>query len=185
MLLRFICKHYNYRKVLQGLFEIPCFFFGLVVTCYGGYPVHYSHLQLLSCITLAFTFLPKKNKDPGYFSDKYTMYTFTFLFRRTYPFIVENSFFALLLMYQWLYFDDRFYNFFKNTYVIELTFVFFPYVLRQQWPQTRFRDSLESTKSKTPENQFFYQIGIQITRAFYIWAKHYIGCKYLTQFSNI
>lgn len=78
-----------------------------------------------------------------------------------YPFIVENSFFALLLLYQWLYMDDSFYKVFQITIAPEVVFVFFPYVLRMNWPQTRFRDSLESTKSKTDENQFFYKIAIQ------------------------
>ena len=92
-----------------------------------------------------------------------------------YPFIVENSFFALILMWQWLYYDDRFYSTFKATLAPEVIFVFFPYVLRLNWPQTRFRDSLESSKSKTEKNIYFYQIAIQVTKLFYIWAKHYIG----------
>lgn len=122
-----------------------------------------------------FTFLPKKTKgfvfitiDPGYFSDKHTM---------NYPFLVENSFFAMLLLFQWLYYDDFFYGIIKNSFAIEIIFVFFPYVIRQIWPRTRFRDSLESTKSKTKQNQLFYTVAIYITKAFYIWAKHYIGKK--------
>ncbi|KAJ3314722.1 hypothetical protein HDV04_005728 [Boothiomyces sp. JEL0838] len=126
-----------------------------------------------------FTFLPKKTKDPGYFSDKYTM---------NYPFIVENSFFALILLWQWVYYDDFFYEMFKETVVFEWAFVFFPYVMRQAWPQTRFRDSLESTNGKTQKNQFFYQVAIMVTKAFYIWAKHYIGyflnyARYLNRIS--
>ena len=93
----------------------------------------------------------------------------------TYPFVIENSFFALLLVFQWLYYDDFFYSLIKRTYAIEIVFVFFPYVLRSFWPKTRFRDSLDSTKGKTPKNQFFYKVAINITKLFYIWAKNYIG----------
>ena len=97
-----------------------------------------------------------------------------------YPFIVENSFFAMLLMFQWLYYDDRFYAVFKATHILEIGFVFFPYVLRTLWPKTSFRDSLDSTKGKTEANQFFYTVAIYITKIFYIWAKHYIGIVCLT-----
>lgn len=113
-----------------------------------------------------FTFLPKKMRDPGYFSDKYTI---------TYPFIIENSFFAGLLLFQWLYFDDLFFDFFKDTVLIESCVVFLPYLFRDMWPKTRFRDSLESKSGKTVKNQFFYNIAINIARVFYMWAKHYIG----------
>lgn len=78
-------------------------------------------------------------------------------------------------MWQWIYFNDAFYPVIKNMVVPEVVFVFFPYVLRTYWPKTSFRDSLESTKAKTVENQFFYKVAIQVTKVFYIWAKHYIG----------
>jgi len=79
------------------------------------------------------------------------------------------------LMWQWLYYDDKFAKLFAATVIPEVVFVFFPYILRMNWPQTRFRDSLESTKAKTEKNRFFYHVAIQITKVFYIWAKHYIG----------
>lgn len=68
---------------------------------------------LLQSITAiyTFTFLPKLQKDPGYYSDKSTM---------TYPFIVENSFFAGILLFQWLYMDNFFYEILKQSMVFEV-----------------------------------------------------------------
>ena len=68
---------------------------------------------LLQSITAiyTFTFLPKLQKDPGYYSDKSTM---------TYPFIVENSFFAGILLFQWLYMDNFFYDVLKQSMVFEV-----------------------------------------------------------------
>ena len=73
-----------------------------------------------------FTFLPRKTKDQGYFSDKYTM---------NYAFVVENSFFAMILLYQWLYYHDQYYHYIRDSVVVEITLTFFPYLLRQLWPK--------------------------------------------------
>lgn len=122
-------------------------------------------LQSVTAI-YTFTFLPKRSKDPGYFSDKHTM---------NYPFIVENSFFALILMFQWLYLNDKFYRLFRKLIFPEVIFVFFPYLIRTLWPKTSFRDSLGSTRSKTQGNRLFYHIAIHVTKLFFIFAKHMIG----------
>ena len=111
-----------------------------------------------------FTFLPKNNAGSGYFSDTRAI---------SYGFVVENSFFALLLTFQSMYMDDRFYPFMRDTVIIESLFVFFPYVYRDFWPRTRFRDSYD-VALKTENNRFF-SIGVMITKSFYVWAKHYIG----------
>ncbi|KAG5458604.1 MAG: hypothetical protein BJ554DRAFT_1143 [Olpidium bornovanus] len=80
-----------------------------------------------------FTFLPKKAVDPGYFSDKITM---------SYPFIVENSFFATILLFQWLYYNDRFYSVIRKTVVPEIVFVFLrTYRLPPTFPRFRLRKS--------------------------------------------
>jgi hypothetical protein len=113
-----------------------------------------------------FTFLPKKTIDQGYFSDKYTM---------NYPFVIENSFFAMIILFAFLYFDDYYYKILRDTFLVEAVLVFFPYVLRQFWPKTSFRDSLQSSKGRTPQNDMFYRYAIQLTRFFYNWGKHYIG----------
>jgi hypothetical protein len=70
-------------------------------------------------------------------------------------FVIENSFYSLILLWQWLYYNDNFYPTIKEMVVPEMIFVFFPYVLRINWPKTRFRDSLESTRSKTHKTNSF------------------------------
>ncbi|KAJ3214097.1 CTP synthase ura7, partial [Clydaea vesicula] len=109
-------------------------------------------------------FLSHRVGDQGYFSDKRTM---------SYNFITENSFFALILLWQWLYFNDQFYIFFKRTFALELLFVFCPYIIRPLWPKTSFRDSMGFPENKTDRNRKFYAYAIFITKCFYVWAKHY------------
>lgn len=113
-----------------------------------------------------FTFLPKKQKDGGYFGDKSIM---------SYPFIIENSFFALILFFQWIYYDDTLVKLISQTVLIEQVFVFFPYILRTRWPKTSFRDALDNKRNRTEKKNFFFMCAILVTKAFYIWAKHYIG----------
>ncbi|UJR18909.1 hypothetical protein I4U23_022037, partial [Adineta vaga] len=114
-----------------------------------------------------FTFLSRTKVDGGYFSDRGTL---------SYPFIVENSYFALILLFQWLYYSNQFYSFFDSSIIIDNIFVFLPYILRQLWPKTHFRDSLyNSDKTRTKENKKFFFIVTHITKLFYLWAKHYIG----------
>ncbi|KAI8851438.1 hypothetical protein BC829DRAFT_386732 [Chytridium lagenaria] len=105
-----------------------------------------------------FTFLPKAKKDGGYFGDKSIL---------SYPFIIENSFYAMILFYQWIYYDDTFFKYISGSVLIEQIFVFFPYVIRQKWPKRR--------SNRTEKNHLFFTIATYVTKAFYIWAKHYIG----------
>ncbi len=127
---------------------------------------------------LTFTFLSRTKADPGYYSDRGTL---------SYAFIVENSFFAGLLLFQWLYYSDYFYSFINNSIIIDNIFVFLPYIFRQLWPKTHFRDSINSQKNKTAPNRNFYIIATTITKIFYIWAKHYIGyfLNYVRFFNRI
>jgi hypothetical protein len=87
-----------------------------------------------------FTFLPKKQRDGGYFGDKSVM---------SYPFIVENSFFAMILFYQWVYYDDLYAKWISASFVVEQTYVFFPYYIRGYWPKTRFRDAVDNKRNRT------------------------------------
>lgn len=65
-----------------------------------------------------FWFLPKNpGADQGYFSDKRTM---------SYAFISENSFFALILFYQWVYLNDDFRDVIQLALLPEVVFVFLP-----------------------------------------------------------
>lgn len=114
-----------------------------------------------------FTFLPKNQADPGYYSDKSTM---------SYPFIKENIFFTSLLCFQWLYYNDRVYPLMKGPlWPIEYLFTFLPYCFRFMTAKTRIRDSLNTLKNKSDKNRSFYFYLTWLTKLFYIWAKHYIG----------
>jgi hypothetical protein len=113
-----------------------------------------------------FTFLPTK-PDPGYYSDKNTL---------SYQFVQENSFFALLLLWQCVYLSNYFYPIIHRMVWLELIMVFIPYVFRDMfWPKTSFRDSIKNARNKTFGNRNFIIISTWITKCFYIWAKHYIG----------
>lgn len=84
----------------------------------------------------------------------------------------------MLLAFQWLYIDDRLYlPFFRKTHIIELMFVFFPYMpgVRDRWPVSSFRDSLKDEKGVTVDNKSFFSLATYVTKFFYIWAKHYLG----------
>jgi len=92
------------------------------------------------------------------------------------PLLKRISFFAGLLLFAWLYYSDRFFPLFKQTVVVEMVLVFFPYFLRTFFPKTRMRDALAVNDTKNSErNRFFFFISTNVTKAFYIWAKHYIG----------
>ncbi|KAJ3272486.1 hypothetical protein HDU76_010908, partial [Blyttiomyces sp. JEL0837] len=93
----------------------------------------------------------------------------------SYPFIIENSFFAMMLFFQWIYYDDFFFNLITSSILIEQVYVFLPYFMRTMWPKTSFRDSIDNTRNRTDKNYFFFTLATHVTKAFYIWAKHYIG----------
>ena len=126
-----------------------------------------------------FRFLPKK-VDPGYYSDKGTL---------NYAFITENIFYAMILMWQWVYMDARFFGpasaataaasppLVRGALALaEGVWTFLPYqLIRPFFPKTRFRDGLENDGNKTTDNAFFLYWGTVVTKAFYLWAKWYIG----------
>ncbi|CAK9008786.1 unnamed protein product [Durusdinium trenchii] len=124
---------------------------------------------LLQAITasLTFTFMPKV-ADPGFIAmaDKAPL---------SYRFIVENSFFAMLLSFQCFYMDNRIYGAIRACWPIELLFVFLPYYIRPLWPTTRIRHALENAKNKSDKNRFFMVASSWIVKFFYSFAKHYIG----------
>jgi len=125
-------------------------------------------IGLIQSITAAyyFTFLPAKS-DPGYYSDKSTL---------SIQFVRENSYFAVLLLWQCLYMSSFFYPLLHQQIWLELIMVFIPYVFRDIfWPKTHFRDSLSNTQNKSFGNRYFFTISTWVTKCFYLWAKHYIG----------
>jgi hypothetical protein len=115
--------------------------------------------------TYYFSFLPRK-VDPGYYSDKSSL---------SYDFVKENIFFAVILMFQWLYYSDAFYGPIKKSITGEYLFVFFPYFFRSLVPKSSFRDALKDPRNKSDKNRTFYIVVTWVTKVFYVWAKHYIG----------
>lgn len=77
----------------------------------------------------------------------------------------------------------------RDLSVIENIYVFLPYiVIRPFFAKTRFRDSIaNSKKNKSSKNFNFFVIGTYVTKAFYIWAKHFIGffLNYLRFFNEL
>ena len=120
--------------------------------------------------TFTFWFLPKKQKDPGYYGDKSTL---------SHTFVKENIFFSGLLFFQCVYMHDNLRPLIQDyiPLVLESSFVFLPYfVFRPFFEKTSFRDSLNvKDKNKTDGNRMFFIVVTYITKAFYIWAKHFIG----------
>mmetsp|Transcript_42828 Transcript_42828/g.86606 ORF Transcript_42828/g.86606 Transcript_42828/m.86606 type:complete len:390 (+) Transcript_42828:178-1347(+) len=120
--------------------------------------------------SLTFTFLPKK-KEPGYtaMGDVGAI---------SYFYVLENTYFSLLLLFAWVYFDDRFFPYIRGCWPLELTAVFLMYLpfIRFQWPVSSFRDSLNSGgKGMTKANRRFFVASTYVVKYFYIFAKHFIG----------
>jgi hypothetical protein len=118
--------------------------------------------------TYYFSFLPKKD-DPGYYSDKSAL---------SYDFVKENIFYASVLLWQWLYYADAFYGPLTSVpalTVCEHLLTFLPYFFRTLVGKTSFRKSLENDKNKSEGNAIFFYWATVITKAFYVWAKWYIG----------
>jgi len=113
-----------------------------------------------------FSFLPKKQKNPGYTTATSTL---------SYSFVKENAFYSLILLFAWLYTNDATYPLLKYTWPVEALFVFLPYTWRRLFPKTSFRDSFESTARTKGWLRYYFFAATWLTKAFYLWAKHYIG----------
>lgn len=89
--------------------------------------------------------------------------------------VAENMFFSSLLLWQCVYYDDRFYPALTRPWsvgtVVEHFFVFLPYFARPLFPKTSFRDSLKDGTNKSSANRGFFLVATYITKAFYVWAK--------------
>ena len=124
-----------------------------------------------------FRFLPKQRKDPGYYADRGTI---------SYDFVLENIFYASILMWQYVYMNERAYGpaalaaappaLRAAAAVAEALWTFLPYmVFRPLVPKTRFRDGLSNDGNKTAGNAAFLYVGTVVTKAFYLWAKWFLG----------
>lgn len=120
--------------------------------------------------SLTFTFLPRK-KEPGYtaFGDVGAI---------SYFYVVENTFFSLLLLFAWCYYSKQLFPWIRSLWILELVFVFLPYlpIIRFQWPVSSFRDALATMdKGMSPANKRFFVVSTYVVKYFYIFAKHYVG----------
>jgi len=100
--------------------------------------------------------------------------------RLSWFFVCENIFFSLLLLFQSLYYSNAIYEVIKTSQIagplIEALFVFLPYLWRPLFPKTSLRDSHKSRAANTkPDNIDFYTKNTYVIKAFYNFAKHYIG----------
>ena len=111
--------------------------------------------------------------------------------RLSWFFVCENIFFAILLAFQNLYYHPFFPMPTRGLStgdsganaleygcagVVEAAFVFLPYFWRPLFPKTALRDSHKHREKNTdPANLDFYAKNTYVIKAFYNFAKHYIG----------
>lgn len=120
--------------------------------------------------SLTFTFLPPDTKNSNaFYGDKGVL---------SKAFVRENIFYQLLTAFGFLYYQPRYHQqFFMGNgglfaTVVEIIFVFLPYVLlRPFFPTTRFRDAL-GTNNASAANHSFFTAGIWIIKFFYVIFKH-------------
>lgn len=89
----------------------------------------------------------------------------------SYFYVVENTFFSLLLLFAWVYFDnDVFFPLIRKAWPVELVFVFCMYLppIRTKWPVSSFRDSLATTKGQTEANRRFFVASTYVVKYFYV-----------------
>lgn len=138
-----------------------------------------------------FRYLTPKKADPGFMS-------MGDVGRLSWFFVCENIFFAMLLAFQNCYYHPYFpmpsggggaaANATStgasglealgrgSAYAVEAAFVFLPYFWRPLFPKTALRDSHKHREKNTdPANLDFYAKNTYIIKAFYNFAKHYIG----------
>lgn len=123
---------------------------------------------LLQSINAArtFTFLPRK-EDAGYaaVADKSVL---------SYHTVVENSFYAMQLLFACCYLHHDIRPMIRKCVVIEPLLVFLVFWARHLWPASRFGASLAKSK-RSDENRVKLIASAYAVRSFYIFAKHFVG----------
>mmetsp|Transcript_70021 Transcript_70021/g.226532 ORF Transcript_70021/g.226532 Transcript_70021/m.226532 type:complete len:353 (-) Transcript_70021:44-1102(-) len=117
---------------------------------------------------LTFKFLPK-TRIPGFaaVADKSVLSYFT---------VVENSFYAMQLVFACCYLHDGIRPLIQRLLVLEPFFVFFVFWARDLWPSSRVSAALESAdKTMTKMNRFTLTASAHSIKGFYLWAKHFVG----------
>ena len=109
-------------------------------------------------------------KDPGYYSDKAVLSRL---------FVHENTFFQLQTFFGSLYYIDSARRSMQSSTVgkiVEIMFVFFPFVfLPQFFPTTSFSNAGTSMSSRSKKYERFYEVGTLMVKIFYLWAKYILG----------
>merc|ERR1712178_220385 len=105
--------------------------------------------------------------------------------RLSWFFVLENIFFSMLLWFQNVYYHpfwplqpspSQHTIWSGSFFVIEILFVFVPYFWRPLFPKTALRDSHKArAKNTDPMNIDFYSKNTYVIKAFYNFAKHFIG----------
>lgn len=117
----------------------------------------------------SFKVLPELD-DAGYFSDKGVM---------SRNFLHENLFYQNMCMFGSIYYQSALRNTLQSSLpgkIMELLFVFFPYVLiRPFFPTTRFKDAGSRDNSRSTRLEKFYSVGTTMIKIFYLWAKYFLG----------
>lgn len=129
---------------------------------------------------LTFTFLPRK-EDPGFaaVADKSVLSYYT---------VVENSFYAMQLLFVSIYLHESYRENFIRRLVgplsvlggrslVEYFYVFFVFYVRGVfWPVSRIRNALaNSEKNKSEQNMMILKASAYAIKVFYLFAKHFVG----------
>lgn len=117
---------------------------------------------------LTFTFLPK-TQVPGFaaVADKSVL---------SYYVVVENSFYASQLLFVCCYLRADLRALLRRAVVVEPFFVFFVFWARDLWPSSRINKAIESAdKTMTAGNRLKLVISAHAIKAFYLFAKHFVG----------
>lgn len=116
---------------------------------------------------LTFTFLPRK-EDPGFaaVSDKSGLSYYT---------VVENSFYAMQLLFACCYLHNDIRPLIQKCVVVEPFFVFFVFYARNLWPSSRISAALKNPSNKSAANMRKLTISAYAIKVFYVFAKHFVG----------
>jgi hypothetical protein len=107
--------------------------------------------------------------DPGYYSDRAVL-------SRT--FIHENIFFTVMTVFGSVYYNETARANLRSNLpgrIIELTYVFWPYIVIRPWyPLTSFANAGSTYKGRSEQNQRFYEFATSMVKFFYLWAKYFL-----------
>ena len=115
-----------------------------------------------------FTFLPKR-ADPGFaaVADASSLSYYT---------VVENSFYSMQCLFASCYLHDALYPAIRRLVIVEPLLVFLVFWFRDLWPASRISAALgKKDKSMSDAHRLKLTVSAYAIKAFYIYAKHYVG----------